>query len=130
MQANSFAILTCSVSSFAPVPAQAIYSASKKYVYYLGKSIREEMKKKGVNICLFCPGNMDTEINPKSTPNTNKIAELPYLDLKKVTRKALCKAERGKGVYTPDTFYKAYRVVAKILPSAFIIKLAGNYYEY
>ena len=49
MKKGSFEIITGSVSSFSPVPNQAVYSASKKYVYYFGKALREEMKKVGIN---------------------------------------------------------------------------------
>ena len=41
---DSFAIMTCSVSSFTPIPHQAVYSASKRYIYALGKALREEEK--------------------------------------------------------------------------------------
>ena len=58
---DSFAIMTCSVSSFTPIPHQAVYSASKRYIYALGKALREEEKRNNVNILLLCPGNMDTE---------------------------------------------------------------------
>ena len=40
MQKGSYTIITCSVSSFAPVPNQTVYSATKKYVYYFGNNLR------------------------------------------------------------------------------------------
>lgn len=62
---DSYTIITCSISSFSPVPNQAVYSATKKYVYVFGKVLREELLDKGINVLLLCPGNMDTEMNPK-----------------------------------------------------------------
>lgn len=47
---DSFAIMTCSVSSFTPIPHQAVYSASKRYIYALGKALREEEKRNNVYI--------------------------------------------------------------------------------
>lgn len=121
MKKGSFVILTCSVSSFVPVIDQAVYSASKAYVRFLGQSLHEEMKKKGVNVLTFCPGNMDTEMNVKGSDQA-KVSNLPYLDLKKLTDRALKKAEAGKGSYTPGWFYKGYRLVSKIIPHALLIK--------
>ena len=55
MQAGSFSIITCSVSAFSPVPNQAIYAASKKYVYYFGKALREELLAKKNQCTAFVP---------------------------------------------------------------------------
>ena len=129
MSRGSFSVITCSISSFVPVPHQAVYSASKMYAYYLGKAIREEAKKDGINVLLLCPGNMNTEMNPKgSARQSKKINKLPFLDMKVLTRTALSKAEKGNGVYTPGGFYKFYRAMAGILPSALMIKIIGNAY--
>lgn len=116
---NSFAIVTCSVSSFTPIPHQAVYSASKRYVYALGKALREEGRRNKVNIMLLCPGNMDTEMqNPRGQARQSRqINELPFLDMKRVTKTALTKAEHKKAVYTPGQFYKLYRIVSKVFPS-------------
>jgi uncharacterized protein len=129
MQTGSFSIITCSVSAFSPVPNQAIYAASKKYVYYFGKALREELLAKKINVLLLCPGNMDTEMNPKGKGRqSQKINGLPFLDMEKLTMKALELAQKGRGVYTPGWFYKGYRVVSKILPSAWMLKITGRFY--
>ena len=127
MRAGSFTVITCSVSSFVPVPNQAIYSASKKYVYYWGKALREELIGKDINILLLCPGNMDTEMNPKG--QDGKAGGLPFLDMKKITLKALKKAARGSAVYTPGAFYKLYRVTGKLAPSSLMVKIVKRYFN-
>lgn len=122
-------IITCSVSSFAPVPCQTVYSATKKYIYYFGRALREELLEKEINVLLLCPGNMDTEMNPKGQQRQGrKINRLPFLDMDILTAKALEKAEKGKGVYTPGTFYKFYRVVSRIFPSLWLMKTAKKFY--
>lgn len=129
MKKGSYAVITCSASSFAPAPNQAVYSASKKYAYYLGKALREESLENGINVLLLCPGNMDTEMNPRGQGGQRrKIGALPFLDMDALTVKALAKAEQGKAVYTPGAFYKAYRAVGKMLPSSCIMKIAKKFY--
>lgn len=127
MKEKSFEIITGSVSSFTPIPAQAVYSASKAYVRFFTRALKEEMKRKGINIFLFNPGNMDTEMNVRSNikERNAKIAMLPYLNIKKETRKALKKAENGKSVYTPLAFYRGYRLLAKIIPSSIMMKFTS-----
>ena len=129
MQAGSFSVITCSVSAFVPVPNQTIYAASKKYVYYFGKALREELLAKKINVLLLCPGNMDTEMNPRGQGRqSQKINGLPFLNMDKLTWKALELAERGKGVYTPGWFYKGYRITAKLVPSAWMMKIVKKFY--
>ena len=129
MQKESYTIITCSISSFVPVPNQTVYSATKKYIYYFGKALREEMLDKNINVLLLCPGNMDTEMNPKGQGRqSQKINKLPFLDMSKITVKALEKAEKGKSIYTPGSFYKFYQIVSKIFPSSWMTKIAKKFY--
>lgn len=125
MRKGSFMILTCSVSSFVPVIGQAVYSATKAYVRFLGQALHAEMKQKGVNVLTLCPGNMNTEMNRKGAAD-EKAGRLPYLNLKTITAKSLERAAAGKGFYTPGWFYKGYRVVSKLLPQALLLMKATD----
>lgn len=126
---GSFEIITGSVGSFAPLPGQAVYSGSKVYTRYFAVALREEMKKKGVNVMLLSPGNMKTDMYLNAAGDgaaTNaKTDKLPFLDLDKVTDTALARAASGKGNYTPMLFFKGYRVLCKIVPSALMAKIAS-----
>ncbi|PJM77319.1 SDR family NAD(P)-dependent oxidoreductase [Bifidobacterium felsineum] len=116
MSRGSFEIVTGSVSAFAPMPWQAVYGASKAYVRSLVFAIREEERRRGVNIMLLSPGNMDTEMNVRGSGG-GKIGMLPYLNLARTVERSLSLAERGCGEYTPLMFYKAYRLAAKLVPA-------------
>lgn len=117
MNENSFSILTCSVTAFYPVPNQAVYSASKHYIYALARALHEEQKGKRGSILCLCPGNMDTEMNPKEKGGIHgRIAWLPYLDVERVVCTALRKAEKKKRMYTPGWFYVGYRWLCKWVP--------------
>ena len=69
------------------------------------------------------------EMNPKGQARQSKqINTLPFLDMQKVTKNALARAEHKKAVYTPGRFYKFYRVVSKVFPSSFIMYFAKKFY--
>ncbi|OZG57108.1 short-chain dehydrogenase [Bifidobacterium myosotis] len=124
MRAGSFEVITGSVSSFAPIPWQTAYSASKAYTRFLARALHEEERKRGVNVLLMSPGNMNTEMNVQGT-STGKLGHLPYLDLKRETARTLMMAERGHATYTPMLFYKLYRAFAKLMPSALAVKVTS-----
>ena len=125
MHEGSYQIITGSIGSFAPLPWRAVYSASKAYVRFLARALHEEERKRGVNIMLLSPGKMDTAMFHQNSTDSGNMSIQPYLDLDKVTVKALEKAERGCANYTPMAFYKVYRVLAKIVPSAIMVKFTS-----
>lgn len=127
MKSGSLGIMICSVSSFCPVPNQAVYSASKIYIRFMSRALREEVRKDGINILAMCPGNMDAEMNPKGgTSQSDKVDKLPFLDMKKITRKSIQLARKGYALYTPGGLYKFYRFVSKAMPSAWMVKITGK----
>ena len=128
MKEKGYVVLTCSVSSFTPVIGQAVYSASKAYVLYLGHALHAEMKKKGINVLTLCPGNMDTEMNVRGGEG-EKAGALPYLNVPELARQTLKRAESGKGFYTPGWFYKGYRVLSKIVPHHVMMTMSGGVFQ-
>ena len=125
MKSGSYAVIVGSVSSFVPVIGQAVYSAAKAYARFHAQALHAELKKNGINVMVLSPGNMDTEMNVRGGEG-EKAGNLPYLDLKKITRTSLKRASAGKVFYTPGWFYKGYRVVSKIVPHAVMIKATGG----
>lgn len=130
MKRGSYEILTCSVSSFCPVPSQTVYSASKTYIKYMGRALQIEMKKKGINVLTLCPGNMNTEMNPQGMFSQSKMVDsLPFLDLKVLTKKSLRKARKGYAAYTPGLFYKLYEFGCKLLPISCMLGIVKKSYD-
>lgn len=126
---DSVSILTASVLAYVPTPGQAVYSASKAYLYSLGRALREEYRGRHGNVMILCPGSMDTEMNPKEqNPNARRFPFL-YTDVDHIAATALRKAIGGAGVYTPGGFYKGYRVISKILPQSFMLWIVGRIYH-
>lgn len=113
-----------SSTAFCPTPRMTVYSASKIYIIAFTRGIREELRKKGISATVVCPGLMKTAFlhSDNIKGESNSFSTFPYCDTEKVANGALKAAEKGKGFYTPTTFYKAYRVLAKILPHSFLIK--------
>jgi hypothetical protein len=125
MHEGSYQIITGSVGSFAPLPWRAVYSATKVYVRFFARALHEEERKRGVNIMLLSPGKMDTDMFHQNSNGGGNMDIQPYLNLDKVTVKALEKAEKGCATYTPMLFYKVFRLIAKLVPSALMVKFTS-----
>jgi short-subunit dehydrogenase len=55
-----------SVYSFAPVPFQSVYSASKAFLLSFSSSLRNELEGTGVTVTVFCPGITQTEFRSRA----------------------------------------------------------------
>jgi short-subunit dehydrogenase len=129
MRKGSMIVNVCSVSGFAPVINQIVYSSTKVFLINFTRGLRNELHHDGIKLLALCPGNMATEMMAK--PDSSKkrktiIDRLPFLQLGKMTRRALTLVQRGRSVYTPGGFYKFYRVVAKLLPHDLLMHFAKD----
>ncbi|HPE95409.1 MAG TPA: SDR family NAD(P)-dependent oxidoreductase [Bacillota bacterium] len=127
MHEGSCIINTCSIAAFAPNPRMTVYSSTKSYVYFFSRSLRFELKSRGINVLAVCPGPMNTEFLPNagiSKGSSHTFDTLPRCDASDVAAKSLAKAKKGHAVYTPRAFYKLYRVLAKLLPASLVMHMS------
>jgi len=66
-------LITGSVVSTAPNPYQAVYGATKAFVYSFGEAIREELKDSGVTVTVLQPGATDTEFFDRAGLQDTKV---------------------------------------------------------
>lgn len=116
-----------STSAFVPNTNQIVYCASKSYLSSLCLGLREELRYRKINVCAVCPGLMLTEMT-QGNGNVELTAgqkRLPKTDPMTAAMKSLRAAKRGQAVYTTGLFYKFYRLLAKLIPHTWLIKVAG-----
>lgn len=126
MTSGSHIINVSSIASFCANPRMTVYSSTKAYVSSFTRGLAYELKEKNIGVTAVCPGPMATEFLEigKIAGNSKTFETLPYCDPKQVVAGTLAAAKAGKIFYTPKTFYKLYRVLAKLLPHALMVKLA------
>lgn len=114
-----------SIASFVPNARMTVYSSTKAYVTSFSRGLRQELKKQGIGVTAVCPGPMNTEfldiggVRGKSP----MFEKLPYCQVPHVVKGGLKALKKGKAVYTDKLFFKFYRLLAKILPHAWLIPL-------
>ncbi len=116
-----------STSAFVPNTNQIVYCASKSYLSALCLGLREELRHRRINVCAVCPGLMLTEMTQGNgnVKLTNGQKRLPQIDPMTAAMKSLKAAKRGQAVYTTGFFYKFYRLLAKLIPHTWLVKVAG-----
>lgn len=126
MRSGSRMIHISSIASFCANARMTVYSSTKAYVSSFTRGLALELKEKGIAVTAVCPGPMATEFLDigRITGNSRTFRTLPYCDPRKVAAGTLAASKAGKVFYTPTAFYKFYRVLAKILPHAWMVHLA------
>ncbi len=116
-----------STSAFVPNTNQIVYCASKSYLSALCLGLREELKYRRINVCAVCPGLMLTEMikGDGTVQLTRGQKRLPQIDPATAAVKSLKAAISGQAVYTTGVFYKCYRLLAKLIPHTWLVKVAG-----
>ena len=116
-----------STSAFVPNTNLIVYCASKSYVSALCLGLREELRHRRINVCAVCPGLMLTEMSRKGDmiELTDGQKRLPVIDPQVAAVKSLRAAKRGRAVYTTGAPYKAYRLLAKLVPHVALVKFTG-----
>lgn len=114
-----------SSAAFFSGPYMAAYYATKAYVLRLSQAIREELlqMKSKVQICVLCPGPVDTEFNGVA----NVKFGLKGLSSASVAAYAVDKMLRGKCVIVPGFTMKCARIFSKLLPDAFLARCAAHF---
>ena len=127
MPEKSEIINTCSIASFAPNISMATYSSTKAYVMSLSRALREELKPRKINVLACCPGPMETEFLPLADITkgaSHTFDTLPRVNVREMAEKSLAASKRKKAIYTNRFIFKFYRVVAKLLPTPLVMKMA------
>lgn len=104
MRKGSNIIQVASGAAFLPQRDFAVYAASKAYVYYFGKALGKELKNKGINVTVVCPGPVDTPFLSHAYGRYGQISFIKKLTMAKpeeVVRKALkdCKKKKTVSIY-------------------------------
>lgn len=127
MKKGDFIVNVCSIAAFAPNPRMTVYCSTKAYVYSFSKSLRFELKPRGINVLAVCPGPMDTEFLPVAGINkgaSHTFDTLPRCNPVTVAERSLKRAAAGHGKYTPKVFYKFYHLLSNILPHSLVMHMS------
>ena len=126
MKAGAHILSTSSIASFCANARLNTYSATKAYVSSFTRGLSFELRNRGISATAVCPGPMATEFVTVGgiTGNSPEFERLPYCDPQQVALSAMTAAKHGRVFYTPTAFYRFYRVAAKLLPHALVVRWA------
>ena len=105
-----------STGSFIPSPLNAVYSATKAYVFSFSEALAEELRGSGVTVTVLCPGATGTEFQQRAGMETVRLLKFGMMNPATVAKKGYRGLMKGKRVVVPGLINKQQVVLSRILP--------------
>ncbi len=124
INSDGFILSVASTSSFVPHPHMSVYSSTKAYLKSFSLGLREELRDRKIKVCVVFPGRMKTEMDARLNQGERlgAINKVPVVDTKKFAYRTIRAARNGRATYTMLPFYKAFRVMASLVPQSIIVR--------
>lgn len=117
-RAGSMIINIASVAAFIPQPKLAVYSAAKRFVLDLSRSLDAELGPVGIHVTAVCPKFMKTEFldEPGDDAAARAMTLIGFERVDRVADRALRAARAGKSLCIPSADMRALYVASHLLP--------------
>ena len=117
-RARSRVINVASVAAFLPQPKLAVYSAAKRFILDLSRSLDAELGEADIHVTALCPKFMHTEFldQPGDWAAARAMCAIGFERAENVAKAALRASNAGKDLCIPSLDMKAYYAASRILP--------------
>lgn len=125
MRPGSRIINVASVAAFIPQPKLAVYSACKRFILDLSRSLDAELGDAGICVTAVCPKFMKTEFldTPGDAAAATKMTGIGFEQASDVAHAALRAANVGRGLCIPAPDMKAYYLASRALPYRTVVAI-------
>ena len=106
-----------SLASFFYLPKKQVYGGTKSYLVAFSRSLRRELKGRGISVSVICPGGMNT--NPQmvfQNLNTHGLGRWSIMNPETVAKIAIDGMLKRKEVIIPGFWNKMFMLFDKLLP--------------
>ena len=126
-QEGAAVINVASLAAFYPMPAMAVYAASKSFILNFTLALRAELRDSAVRVSALCPAGMvtnrDTADQVKAQGFFGRITTwLP----ENVAEMAIRQALRGKAVIIPGLANRVIRLLGEAVPRRLVVNVIGK----
>ncbi len=118
--------IIASLGGLTPVPYQSVYAGTKAFMINFALSLREELKHENIDVSVFAPGGIRTEMTdiPSMKSLENQLA--PAADIAKA---AIAAYDKMPAMSVPGFQNKIVAAFSKILPRSFMASQAERIYR-
>ena len=120
-------INVASLAAFYPMPAMAVYAASKSFILSFTLALREELQGEGVLVSALCPAGMLTNRDTVEQVRAQGFfGRITTWRPEEVAVVALRQAARGKAVIIPGLVNRIIRFLGAGVPRSLVVRCIGK----
>lgn len=127
MQPRAQVLNVSSLAAYYPMPAMAVYAATKSYVLHFSLALREELRGTAVTVTALCPGGILT--NAESVSAVHEQGWFGWISARtpeQVVKAALRGAGRGKATVVPGWPNALLRFFSTVAPKSLVVRVIGG----
>jgi uncharacterized protein len=120
-------INVASLAAFYPMPAMAVYAASKSFILNFTLALREELHGEGVLVSALCPAGMLTNRDTVEQVRAQGFfGRITTWRPEEVAVVALRQAARGKAVIIPGIVNRLIKLIGAAVPRSLVVRCIGR----
>lgn len=121
----AYVLNVASLAAYYPIPNKSIYSASKAYMYYFSRALRQELWPMGISVSVLLPGPVPTNQNVKRANSTIGFgARLSLVEPDDLAKYAIDKLLKKKAVIIPGAFNRTLVFIQSPFPPGLLTRCA------
>jgi short-subunit dehydrogenase len=114
---NSYILNVASMASFSPIGYKTVYPASKKFLQYFSVSLHEELRRRGVRVCVVHPMSMRTNSTvTRRIDSQGLLGQIGLLSPDRVAELTLRRMFRGRTFIVPGIWNGFNMLLLCLLP--------------
>jgi short-subunit dehydrogenase len=126
-QQGAAIINVASLAAFYPMPAMAVYAASKSFILNFTLALRAELRGTGVSASALCPAGMVTNRDTADQVHAQGLfGRITTWQPEDVAAVAIRQALRGRAVIIPGLANRMIRLLGEAVPRRFVVSLIGR----
>jgi short-subunit dehydrogenase len=110
--------------SFIPAPLNAVYAATKAYIWNFSAALAEELRGSGVTVTALCPGATRTDFQARVGMEDVRLLRFGVMEAAAVAEDGYRGLMAGKLLVVPGWFTKLQIFLARFLPMRFLTRMA------
>jgi short-subunit dehydrogenase len=114
-----------SIFGFQPMPYEAVYAASKAFVFSFSEAIRTELRDTGVTVLTVSPGPVDTEF--QEVAGVGGIKLVGKIPVERVVSEALKAYEKGGGAVVPGAGIRWFTRAQSLMPRSALVRVSERF---
>jgi len=119
-----------STASFQPIPAQAVYAATKAFVRSFSEAVWAEVRGTGVTVTALCPGPVATEfVEAGGFKNQSPGPSFIFSSAADVARAGIEGADKGKRVVIPGIGNRVQATLGQVTPHSIMLGPVSGLYR-